>query len=159
MEIDLTKMVGEIMLRTANSPLVAKKLELLRPQIMSYLSDNCLSIFRQKVAEVYQINSFRKNVVPLDRFLGSVIAQVDKWSCKIFFDEKIINWVDGKGNPIYKINYSNGDEPKVQNLFEYWQTPIDGLREDDYYTREAVEEIAKFVVTDFVNFVKGLIRR
>ena len=44
-------------------------------------------------------------------------------------------------------------------MFEYWQTPIDGLREDDYYTREAVEEIAKFVVTDFVNFVKQLIRR
>ena len=61
MEINLTQIVGETVIRNANSPSAAKRLEQMRPQIMNYLSDNCLYIFRQKVAEVYQINSFRKN--------------------------------------------------------------------------------------------------
>ena len=77
MEINLTQIVGETVIRNANSPSAAKRLEQMRPQIMNYLSDNCLYIFRQKVAEVYQINSFRKNIVPLDRFLGSVVSQID----------------------------------------------------------------------------------
>lgn len=159
MEINLTQIVGETVIRSANSPSAAKRLEQMRPQIMNYLSDNCLYIFRQKVAEVYQINSFRKNIVPLDRFLGSVVSQIDGWSCKIFFDEKMINWEDLKGNPIYKINYMGKEESEVRDLYSYWQTPIEGKREDDYYTREAIEAIAKFVTTDFVTFIKQPIRR
>lgn len=159
MEINLTQVVGEIVIHNANSPSAAKRLEQMRPQIMNYLSDNCLYIFRQKVAEVYQINSFRTNIVPLDRFLGSVVSQINGWSCKIFFDEQIINWEDAKGDPIYKINYTQNEESEVHDLYSYWQTPIEGKREDDYYTREAIEAIAKFVTTDFVTFIKQLIRR
>ena len=73
MEIDLTQVITEAV-NKANSSFGLQRLEHLRPQIMKYLSDNCLHLFRQKVAEVYQINSFRKNIVPLERFLGSVLT-------------------------------------------------------------------------------------
>ena len=158
MEIDLTQAITTAV-EKANSPFGLQRLEHLRPQIMEYLSDNCLHLFRQKVAEVYQINSFRKNIVPLERFLGSVLTQVDGGSCKIFFDEKTINWSDKDGGPIYKIAYSNKEEATVNRLYDYWQTPIENKREDDYYTREAVEAITKFITTDFVNYIKQLIRR
>lgn len=158
MEIDLTQVINEAV-KKVDSFSGMQRLERLRPQIMNYLSDNCLNLFRQKVAEVYQINSFRKNIVPLDRFLGSVLTQIDGWSCKIFFDEKTINWSDKDGGPIYKIAYSNKEEATVNRLYDYWQTPIENKREDDYYTREAVEAITKFITTDFVNFIKQLIRR
>lgn len=158
MEIDLTQVINEAV-KKVDSFSGMQRLERLRPQIMNYLSDNCLNLFRQKVAEVYQINSFRKNIVPLDRFLGSVLTQIDGWSCKIFFDEKTINWSDKDGGPIYKIAYSNKEEDTVNRLYDYWQTPIENKREDDYYTREAVEAITKFITTDFVNFIKQLIRR
>ena len=65
MEIDLTQVITEAV-NKANSSFGLQRLEHLRPQIMKYLSDNCLHLFRQKVAEVYQINSFRKNIVPLE---------------------------------------------------------------------------------------------
>lgn len=158
MEIDLTQVINEAV-KKADSFSSVQRLERLRPQIMNYLSDNCLNLFRQKVAEVYQINSFRKNVVPLDRFLGSVLTQIDGWSCKILFDEKAIEWSDKDGGSIYKIAYSNQENATVNRLYDYWQTPIENKREDDYYTREAIGAITKFITTDFVNFIRQLIRR
>ena len=100
-----------------------RKLEKVRIPCMNYLKENALRIFKEKITEVYKINSDRIQVIDLPLFLKTVTIQdKDKWSFDIFIDEDLLNFKTKSGEQIYQYSndgmfYTNNEE--VHNLDEY----------------------------------------
>jgi len=139
-----------------------RKLEKVRIPCMNYLKENALRIFKEKITEVYKINSDRIQVIDLPLFLKAVkIVDTDGWSFNISADEDLLNYKTKSGEPIYQ--YSNngmyGDTygKEVHNWKEYWHDPINGVHEEDWYLEVASEDIEKFIKNDFIKFVKDKI--
>ena len=139
-----------------------RKLEKVRIPCMNYLKENALRIFKEKITEVYKINSDRIQVIDLPLFLKAVkIVDADGWSFNISVDEDLLNYKTKSSEPIYQ--YSNngmyGDTygKKVHNWKEYWHDPINGVHEEDWYLEVASEDIEKFIKNDFIKFVKDKI--
>lgn len=136
-----------------------RKLEKVRIPCMDYLKENALRIFKEKITEVYKINSDRIQVIDLPLFLKAAkIVDTDGWSFNISVDEDLLNYKTKSGEPIYQ--YSNngmyGDTygKEVHNWKEYWHDPINGVHEEDWYLEVASEDIEKFIKNDFIKFVK-----
>ena len=136
-----------------------RKLEKVRIPCMNYLKENALRIFKEKITEVYKINSDRIQVIDLPLFLKTVTIQdKDKWSFDIFIDEDLLNFKTQSGEQIYQYSndgmfYTNNEE--VHNLDEYWHDPIAGKREYLYYRDLALNEIQDFIKTKFVQYVQN----
>ena len=106
-----------------------RKLEKVRIPCMNYLKENALRIFKEKITEVYKINSDRIQVIDLPLFLKAVkVIDIDKWSFGIMIDENLLKYKTKSGEPIYQYS-NNGMYPdtygeEVHNLNEYWHDPI-----------------------------------
>lgn len=125
---------------------------------LNYLQQKTKKILELKIAEVYSINSFRKQVLPLEVMYNSIkIENLGAGRFSIFVDDSYIVWKTVKGNNIYQIvNGENKQEEdqQVRSLQEYWQTPIQRKREDDYYFNETLKEIDIFIKEEFIPWVK-----
>lgn len=135
-----------------------RKLEKVRIPCMNYLKENALRIFKEKITEVYKINSDRIQVIDLPLFLKTVTIQdKDKWSFDIFIDEDLLNFKTKSGEQIYQYSndgmfYTNNEE--VRNLDEYWHSPINGKSENNWYKIEIWKELNTFLKNDFTQYVK-----
>ena len=135
-----------------------RKLEKVRIPCMNYLKENALRIFKEKITEVYKINSDRIQVIDLPLFLKTVTIQdKDKWSFDIFIDEDLLNFKTKSGEQIYQYSndgmfYTNNEE--VHNLDEYWHSPINGKSENNWYKIEIWKELNTFLKNDFTQYVK-----
>ena len=136
-----------------------RKLEKVRVPCMNYLKENALRIFKEKITEVYKINSDRIQVIDLPLFLKAVkIVDDNKWGFNIFVDEDMLNYKTKSGEPIYQYSnngmFSDTYGQEVHNWQEYWHNPISGIPEEDWYLNIATEDIEKFIKNDFVVFIK-----
>lgn len=136
-----------------------RKLEAIRVPCMNYLKENALRIFKEKITEVYTINSDRIQVIDLPLFLRTVKA-VDKtpWSFKIVVDENLLNFQTKSGEQIYQYThggtmYSDGVGEEVHSLSEYWHSPIANQVEDDWYKNEAAYDMSDFIKNNFIKFI------
>lgn len=135
-----------------------RKLEKVRIPCMNYLKENALRIFKEKITEVYKINSDRIQVIDLPLFLKTVTIQdKDKWSFDIFIDEDLLNFKTKSGEQIYQYSndgmfYTNNEE--VRNLDEYWHSPINGESENNWYKIEIWKELNTFLKNDFTQYVR-----
>ena len=128
----------------------------LRQSCLKYLKENILRIVKQKVELVYSINSFRKQIIELPRFLEAVkVVDTGDWKFKVFIDENDLNYVTEQNEEIYKIN--DGNEAK--NLNSYFKTPINFIRELDYIKIESEKEVIKFIKNNLSSFVTKIIGR
>nr|DAG57983.1 MAG TPA: hypothetical protein [Caudoviricetes sp.] len=139
-----------------------RKLEKVRVPCMNYLKENALRIFKEKITEVYKINSDRIQVIDLPLFLKAVkIVDTDGWSFNIFVDEKLLNYKTKSGELIYQYSnngmYGNVYGKEVHSWKEYWHSPINGVHEEDWYLEVASGDIEKFIKNDFIKFVKDKI--
>ena len=83
-----------------------RKLEKVRIPCMNYLKENALRIFKEKITEVYKINSDRIQVIDLPLFLKAAkIVDANRWSFNISVDEDLLNYKTKSGESIYQ--YSN----------------------------------------------------
>ena len=138
---------------------LGQKLEQVRVPCMNYLKENALKIFKEKITEVYKINSDRIQVVDLPLFLKAVkIRDIDNWSFGVSIDESLINFQTKSGEPIYQYSnnglYPNSEGEEVHNLKQYWHSPINGISEPEWYGREFVRSVTQLINKDFINFVK-----
>lgn len=140
-----------------------RKLEKVRVPCMNYLKENALRIFKEKITEVYQINSDRIQVIDLPLFLRAIKTyDIDKWSFSIKIDEDLLDFKTKSGEQIYQYTdggkmFANGYGEEVHNLREYWHSPIMSLSESDWYKGEFAKTISEFLKSDFINFVKNKI--
>ena len=140
-----------------------RKLEKVRVPCMNYLKENALRIFKEKIIEVYQINSDRIQVIDLPLFLRAIKTyDIDKWSFSIKIDEDLLNFKTKSGEQIYQYTdggkmFAGGYGEEVHNLREYWHSPIMSLSESDWYKDEFAKTISEFLKSDFINFVKNKI--
>ena len=138
-----------------------RKLEKVRIPCMNYLRENALRIFKEKITEVYKINSDRIQVIDLPLFLKAVkIVEKGPWSFTIATDEDELIFKTKSGEPIYQYtdngaSFVNGLGKEVHNLNEYWHDPIAGKREYLYYRDLALNEIQDFIKTKFVQYVQN----
>ena len=128
----------------------------LRQSCLKYLKENILRIVKQKVELVYILNSYRKQVIELPRFLEAVkIIDRGDWEFEIFIDESDLNYITMQNEEIYEINDGN----KVRDLDSYFKTPINSIRELDFIKIESEKEAIKFIKYNLSSFVTKLIRR
>lgn len=138
-----------------------RKLEKVRIPCMNYLKENALRIFKEKITEVYKINSDRIQVIDLPLFLKTVkIVERGPWSFTIATDEDELIFKTKSGESIYQYtdngtSFTNGLGKEVHNLNEYWHDPIEGKREYLYYRDLALNEIQSFIKTKFVQYVQN----
>lgn len=142
-----------------------QKLEKVRIPCMDYLKENALRIFKEKITEVYKINSDRIQVIDLPLFLKAVkIIDKGPWSFTIVTDENQLVFKTESGEPIYQYtnngkSFVNGLGKEVRNLDEYWHDPIAGKREYLYYRDLALNEIQNFIKTKFIQYVQDMLNR
>lgn len=139
-----------------------QQLEACRPKLIKYLSENSLNILKEKITEVYSINNWRHQIIPLELFLEAVkITNIKEWSFDIIVDEKVLNYVTSDGQPVYQGYYEgiydNTYGKRVTNLREYWHTPINNISENIYYINGAIKEIVEFIKNDFVIYAKKIL--
>ena len=139
-----------------------QRLEKCRPLLIKYLSENSLEILQKKIREVYSINSWRKQIIPIEVFLNSVkVVNTGNWSFDLIVDEKELEYITATGEPIYQGYYEGVYENtygrKVESLNDYWHTPIGGMKENIYYIKNAVKEIMEFIKTDFTKYAVKLL--
>lgn len=157
--------VKKILMDTIKSkeiPNLERQLEKCHPKLIKYLSENSLNILKQKIIEVYAINDWRKQVIPIEIFLRAVkITNIGKWSFDLIVDTNELKYITAEGQPIYQGYYEgiyeNTYGKRVNNFLDYWHTPIDHIREDIYYTNNAIKEITEFIKTDFVKYAMKLL--
>lgn len=139
------------------------KLEEVRIPCMNYLKENALRIFKEKITEVYKINSDRIQVIDLPLFLRAIKTyDIDKWSFSIKIDEDLLDFKTRSGEQIYQYTdggkmFAGGYGEEVRNLREYWHSPIMSLSESDWYKGEFTKTISEFLKSDFINFAKNKI--
>lgn len=139
------------------------RLSKIRIPCMDYLKKNTLQIFKDKIKEVYAINYFRTDIIDLPKFLEAVkIIDRGPWAFDIVINEHDLQYYTAEGEPIYQINskkdWQQTREEVVHNLEEYWRTPIQGQREDKYYIQQTQKSIDSFIQTDFLKYVKKLVK-
>jgi hypothetical protein len=138
-----------------------RKLEKVRIPCMNYLKENALRIFKEKITEVYKINSDRIQVIDLPLFLKAVkIIDRGSWGFTIKTEEDELDFKTKSGEPIYQYtdagrSYVDGMGKEVHNLDEYWHSPINGRREYEYYKNEAINDIQDFINTKFILYVQN----
>lgn len=114
-----------------------------------------IKVFKEVLGEVYYVNGFRTNVVPLINLQERLIAYFDgNYRVKIDLDEDMIVFKDKTGEPVYRIKKGYGDEGPVEYMDQYWRTPINGLREDEYYTREITERVDYYLSHTFQKMIR-----
>ncbi len=157
----------EKIIKENNPKIMQKELNSLtdsiRKPIIEYLKENSLRILRNEIVKVYEINSFRQQIIELPRFLESVkVKETGKWAINIFVDEEELRFITESGDPIYQLSYGeyiNENNDTVHNLREYFRTPINGIPEEEYYINHAVMGIREFIKTDFKVFVTKLLSK
>lgn len=142
-----------------------RKLEKVRIPCMNYLKENALRIFKEKITEVYKINSDRIQVIDLPLFLDTIkVIDTGPWSISLYIDEDMLQFKTKSGDQIYQYTnngtmFVEGKGEEVHNLDEYFHSPINGLREFDYYKNESMKEISRFIVSKFLDFVKDKVNK
>lgn len=134
-------------------------------KICYHVEGDIRRIYGDKIAEVYHINSFRQQIVPLPRMYDSIMIQPTNEGLRVFIDDEHITWLTGTGGEIFQIpdpltGYVPEPGSLVDNIEEYWRTPIYGdIRENEYYVTQARDEIERYFKTKFMDWLVKEIRR
>lgn len=131
---------------------------------LNVLGQYAIKSVQQRLAEVYAINvpkliSGERNYIPLRDLQSAVSVTINKtkWSLTIFIKEDLISFEDSRGQPIYPIDAAVKERVEIiDTLQDYWQLPIQGKREDQYYISRAMDDIVKYINKDFTNYVQKL---
>lgn len=139
---------------------IDNKIEKIRIPCMKYLEEKSIEIFKNKISEVYKINSDRLQVIDLPLLLKTVnIVEEGKWGFSINMDEDLLNYKTKSGEQIYQYSnnglFMNTINKPVTNMKEYWHAPIGGIMEENWYISEVSKEIVDFIKKDFIKFVKN----
>lgn len=127
----------------------------IKTPLLERFREYVIKAYCEALGEVYYINSFRTNVVPLVNLQERVVAYyVDEYRLKVDLDEETIVFEDKMGDPVYRIKKGYGDEGPVENLNEYWRTPVRGVREDRYYTQEIIERVENYLSGAFHKMIR-----
>lgn len=128
---------------------------------LDYLKQGVVQILESKIAEVYDINYFRKQIVPLERLYQSIeIKNLNKGSFSVFLNDSTVLWKTERGENIYQIgNNSIARTNTVTNFEEYWKTPIKNIPEDDFFIENTLKDIDVFVSDNFIPWVRKEIKK
>lgn len=129
----------------------------LRQSCLKYLKENILRIVKQKVELVYILNSYRKQVIELPRFLEAVkVVDRGDWKFEIFIDENDLNYVTEWGEQIHEI----GTGEIVTNINQYFKSPIlNSIRELDFIRMESEKESKDFIKKNLPDYLNKITRR